>query len=748
MTEIKVTKGKVHSGTTVGNNTYLYVLKGGSASDFLIGEGGRVYVSKGGYADWVRAGYDGRITLENGAFLSSATVSQGGSMVVDPGAVASDVKLLTGGSMYVGDGGTVSGLNWTPGDGYVTFWNCNLSFASRYAATRVFYGSGGKNVSSWAQNVNAKAVLDNASMFVMHGGSASNVPVAAGGKMYVFSGGKVSNATVEGNLRLFGGVAEKTKVAQHGKFYVFSGGIASTVNANGYLTVFSGGTATGVTVSENGNVSVCKGAIVSSITLSSGATLYVEKGGMVGNITSKSGAIVTVEKGGNIKWKGDLLPMPSRDCDDGWNDWVYNAKTKTCNNFYWNGNSLVTLSSGFKGRIRIDDQKPAEMTQYDNYVGYRDDIDFQKIVLNKGGRVSLKATASGSVKLTLWKLVDTANYDKDPYAPEKNSLKALQTVTLKWDEQLKMYAAETASILLEESCIKYYNEYFISVECLNAAKGAGAYYNVELSSGTDNKGKEKTHFFFDGDDRYNDWLCSRKARANDSWFNSTTVTKNGAVQVDSKKLNKVVKETPYNNFVGFGDEKDYGIIKLNNNGKLTFTVTATDAAKFSLYKVIETTDRKGVVTYTAKSFLSGALKKNADGVYEFSNKKGLQLLAGVNYYVCVESTNAKKSESGSYYNVSVVYEKMDTVKEGKMQDALTADLLNIGNVPSVSDELRMAGLDQAGSLDGMASAGAGIVDGLNFGPACAEKSPAIGAASALDVLPEGEMPWQNIASLA
>ena len=55
----------------------------------------------------------------------------------------------------------------------------------------------------------------------------------------------------------------------------------------------------------------------------------------------------------------------------------------------------------------------------------------------------------------------------------------------------------------------------------------------------------------------------------------------------------------------------------------------------------------------------------------------------------MESTNAKKSEFGAYYNVSVEFEQMDGIKEGKLAAALSDpdtanDPLSVGLGESVN----------------------------------------------------------------
>ena len=123
---------------------------------------------------------------------------------------------------------------------------------------------------------------------------------------------------------------------------------------------------------------------------------------------------------------------------------------------------------------------------------------------------------------------------------------------------------------------------------------------------------------------------------------------NQAVKLDSG-LSKTIAAVSYNGFVGFGDEIDYGKLKVGADAKLTFEVTAKDAAKFTVYELL--------ANGKTKSVLTGKCKKDhndieGDPVYMFT--KEVKLKKAGDYYVCVQSTNAKKSAVGTYYSVKVL----------------------------------------------------------------------------------------------
>ncbi|MBR4254113.1 MAG: hypothetical protein IKQ16_03395 [Lentisphaeria bacterium] len=98
------------------------------------------------------------------------------------------------------------------------------------------------------------------------------------------------------------------------------------------------------------------------------------------------------------------------------------------------------------------------------------------------------------------------------------------------------------------------------------------------------------------------------------------------------------------NFVGFGDVADYAKITLDHAAKLSFLIDATDAAKFIIQKLVEGKDGK----YTVKTLQTTAiLKKN-----RYSGKTGSLMLERGDYYISMQSTNAKKG-GAAYYKVTL-----------------------------------------------------------------------------------------------
>jgi len=105
------------------------------------------------------------------------------------------------------------------------------------------------------------------------------------------------------------------------------------------------------------------------------------------------------------------------------------------------------------------------------------------------------------------------------------------------------------------------------------------------------------------------------------------------------------------NWVGFSDATDYKMIKLESAAILNLTLQATDKAKLTLWAVSYSA-KTGKYSLTSKGTLS--VTKTGDlSVKTWKTGSGKLLEAG-DYFVSVESTNAKKVPGGNaYYNVGI-----------------------------------------------------------------------------------------------
>ena len=152
-------------------------------------------------------------------------------------------------------------------------------------------------------------------------------------------------------------------------------------------------------------------------------------------------------------------------------------------------------------------------------------------------------------------------------------------------------------------------------------------------------------FYIDCDDGTNDWLYDKKLGVNPAEFATNHITSDTTdVYLDVYDVSR----DGYDNFVGFGDAVDFAKITLDQAASISFSMNATDAAKFVIYSL---TEKKGG-KYTMKALQTTKLKKAAKDATEYTAEtKALSLEAG-EYFISMESTNAKKG-GAAYYNVTL-----------------------------------------------------------------------------------------------
>ena len=135
--------------------------------------------------------------------------------------------------------------------------------------------------------------LNDDSMYVYSGGTATATTVNWRGYLYVSSGGTATSTTVNSNglmLVSSGGTATATTVNSSGDLYVYDGGTATstTVNGGGRLSVSSGGIVNNATIA-GGSMSVFSGGLASNIN----GTFYAEAGATVNGILYNSPFVVS-----------------------------------------------------------------------------------------------------------------------------------------------------------------------------------------------------------------------------------------------------------------------------------------------------------------------------------------------------------------------------------------------------------------------------------------------------------------------
>ena len=206
------------------------------------------------------------------------------------------------------------------------------------------------------------------------------------------------------------------------------------------------------------------------------------------------------------------------------------------------------------------------------------------------------------------------------------SLKTLQTVTAKKNSEGR-YTAQIKGLLLEK------DDYYFCVESTNAKKGGDATYSLFLN-------KNDSHFF----------NTNTKTNSNDDdWDDMKTKGPAGKVvsfgEISTKNLDKVI----LNDWVGFGDAVDYRRFSIKANAKISFSIQAEDSAKFTIYKLVSKTDKKGNTSYSLKTLQSTNIKAGTD---KWTETNLLKLDIGEDYYFSMQSTNAKKG-GDAYYKINL-----------------------------------------------------------------------------------------------
>lgn len=276
---------------------------------------------------------------------------------------------------------------------------------------------------------------------------------------------------------------------------------------------------------------------------------------------------------------------------------------------------------------------------YSDWVGFGDTVDCRKFTLASAAKLNFTIESGDIVKFSICQLIRK----EDKKGNVTYSLKTLQTVTTKKAAGGTSFSASTRDLFLE----KNEDGYYFCVESANAKKGGDASYTLKLD-----KGDGKTHFF-----------DSAKSSSNDDWDDMKTNGPTGKVvtvgEISTKNLDKVI----LNDWVGYGDEVDYRRFSIKTNAKISFSIQCDDATKFTVYRLISKTDKKGNTTYSLKALQSTNFKGGADR----TETKLLKLETGDDYCFSMQSTNAKKGGDATYS----IYLEQFNVLEGKDGAALT-----------------------------------------------------------------------------
>ena len=545
------------------------------------------------------------IHLESGGIASRNCIF-GGKMTVFSGCKAIDTEIDRGGSAIISSGGSMkkTHISAFKGNGGVL----SVCYGAKATETTVDY-NGKMYVSNGGT---ADKTYLNGSMYVDLGGIASRTTVS-GGSMIVSNGGSATRTGVSGGSMIVSqhGLVTNTTVYDGGKIVIASDGTATKTTVSGTLTILNGGTANTVT-GKKAFIDVSAGASASNVVVN-GGSMSISQGATVTNITNR-GADIRVAKGAVVSsCKGN--PLYFEDADLGSNG---SAKASA-------PPGLASLVQPEKiandtTKMQLDKAGTVSLNGKTNFVGNEDEYDYARISLSNAARLSFRIEATGAAKFTIWKW-------------DGSKMVSLQSTTLKKDRQTGQYTVKTGKCLMEKNGE---GEYYISVQALNVKTGGFAYYNVFLN-------KDDCIFFNHCDNSENYWMVDSNKKLNKSSDVPTLSVGLTPMQLQVDKTS--VNYKTWDNFVGHNDDTDYAKLKVTQNVKASFVVTATDAAKFTVYQII---NRDGV--YSLKSVQSKALIKQRDGTYK-AILSSISLKKENDYCICMKSTNAKKG-GNAYYNVS------------------------------------------------------------------------------------------------
>ncbi len=237
----------------------------------------------------------------------------------------------------------------------------------------------------------------------------------------------------------------------------------------------------------------------------------------------------------------------------------------------------------------------------DEWVGFGDSIDFQRIVFDAAGSYSFRISGlEGKAKLTVWEYND------------KGQLKSLKniSVTPKMDKNgnWSVQSGEISSLLLEAG-----KEYFVSVEATNWKKGEGSGYDVTVSGEVFNN--------------------PGNALLNSTW--------------DAADVRSITPGTTVaDEWVGYGDANDF----------FSLTLGADDAGSY-LFRLSTSAGLNGNATlnvYQKQDDGKGGFKLKSVG--KFTNTKSdsitLDLESG-DYFVEVMSADKGKGKKNTDYDLDV-----------------------------------------------------------------------------------------------
>jgi len=319
----------------------------------------------------------------------------------------------------------------------------------------------------------------------------------------------------------------------------------------------------------------------------------------------------------------------------------------------------------------------------DGWVGFGDVLSCREINFEYAGRYSFTVNTTDQLKVSIVSVTETNGRTK-----EKKVVSKSVSGKSKFGKNIGF-----GGVLMEKGT------YYLVVEATNPAKGTNADYAVKLNSSS---------FYIDADDGGNNWIYDKNKGERNTDPDNILLKKITANTEDIYFDWFDVEPEGYDNYVGFGDAVDYVEISLSDKASLSFTMAASNAAKFSIVRL----DPKKGDKYSVKELQKVTLKKPGKDETEYTAVTKPLLLSAGNYFLCMQSTNAAKGGE-AFYRVSLN----------------TADCSGLENLSS----------GESSALD--------MPDELSFGQTAGTDDLIGASASGLAEL-NGEPVWQDLTSLA
>ena len=676
---INVSSGGIANITFINDATFK-VSSGGLASQTMLNgteeTGGIMHVYSGGFADTVMVNAYTELHIHSG------------------GSACDVIWTPCVGHLYIDDGADVAIFSDYHG---VCYGNGISQISSAAAMVRQTVAPG-QEMFVFSNGAVSRTIVSSDAFVQVTDGTADNTTIYAGGALMLFSGAVANNtANYGGAVEVSAGaVLNGTTVTENGAVKVFSGGIANNTVANGAaLEVSSGAVASGITIrGEGGLYADSYAKLTGRMILSDEALVILEHGANIdfnisalttgapvrinnfqlidgwdnvaytitvsgtqanGTYSLASGfsgegyeqpisvvntdgevlqsfflgetkdiggteCTLKVEDGTLIFRKGKEEELPERPPvdDDGTNDWLYVKKTKTLNDELFN--SAPAALSSETAEVQPDEGQgiayEENETVFHNNVGADDEVDYRKISLEKGAILSFSLIATDAAKFVICSLTP----GKVTKGVQAYTQKAIQTTTLKKGKDTGMYyTADTKPILLAPG------EYYVSMQS-TAKKNGNAYYNIVID--------QEASVFFEKGDNSDDWT-DMKEKGNKSGL----VGDVGKLASDTTEI--------LTDWVGYGDAIDYKAFTIDSDAMLSFSLTATDKTKFTIWKLSSKTSKKGVTTWSLTSVQAATLSM-PKGAASYSAVTKTVILDAGTYYFSMQSTNAAKGGNADY----------------------------------------------------------------------------------------------------